>query len=413
MKISLPNFALPKLHAFLNPHRTNAQGPDTHTQVRSNPVQDRHSADDLDRSQPDPSLVENTVNQHLRNALDGTGTKFRPDAASDAQDYSPDKVAGRILGFVQQRLASVEDPAQRAAMLDQAKQGITQGFAEARDVLKNLDALHGSVADNIDQTYSKIMDGLDQLGQPASTPTTEADTPSAASLQRAAAASVAHVESGSLSLAVRTADGDTVTISFQREQGSALTAYAAQDGDSQSSGASYVGYQSSSLNFSVEGNLDEGETKAISALVKDVEHLAGRFFSGDLQAAFQEASKMGFDNQELAGFALNLTQTVEHREAAAAYQATSGDSATAPASIKDAVAATADLGKLYQKTGQSGLFADPKGALSDLFGGVSAAKGWTGQAGGDAILQQMRALLDQFAAQPTPQGADTQKPAAV
>lgn len=412
MKTSLPNFALPKLLAFQNPHRTNTQGAG-HIQVHSHQAQDRHSADDLDRSQADPSLVENTVNQHLRNALDGTNTKFRPDAASDAEDYSPDKVAGRILGFVQQRLSSVEDPAQRAAMLDQAKQGIAQGFAEARDVLKNLDALHGSVAENIDQTYSKIMEGLDQLGQPASTQAAEADTP--ASLQQAAAASVAHVESGSLSLAIRTADGDTVTIRFQREQGSALTAYAAQDGNSQASGASYVGYQSSSLDFSVEGNLDEGETKAISALVKDVEHLAGRFFSGDLQGAFKEASKMGFDNQELAGFALNLTQTVEHREAAAAYQEASGDSATAPASIKDAVAATADLGKLYQKTGQSGLFADPKSALSGLFGGVSEAKGWTGQAGGDAILQQMRALLDQFAAQttPTPQGTDAQKPAAV
>ncbi len=412
MKTSLPNFAQPNFHAFQSPQRTGTQGAHSAAHTHSSQVQDRHSSS-LGNAQANPSLLEGYVNQHLRSALDGTDTKFRPEASSGAEDYSPDKVAGRILGFVQQRLSSVENPEQRAAMLDQAKQGITQGFAEARDVLKSLGALQGQVAENIDQTYGKIMDGLDQLGQPEAAQDTQADAPAATSLQQAAAASVAQVESGSISLSIRTADGDEVTFSFQREQGAALTAYAAQDANGHSAGASYVGYQSSSLDFSVEGNLDEGETKAIKALVKDVEHLAGRFFSGDLQAAFEEASKMGFDNQELAGFALNLTQTVERREVAAAYQEASGNSATAPASIRDAVAATADLGKLYQKTGQSGLFADPLSALSDLFGGVSEAKGWTGQTGGDAILQQMRDLLDQFAAQAPQPGIGLQKPAAV
>lgn len=398
MNILPQNAASPRLDLFQTLRRQGA------TVVNADPsasgaAQASHSpGTPTSTSNKTPDLIESYVGQRLRSALDGQDAK----AASSAkparfEDFSPAAVAGRIVDFVGQRLAKVEDADKRAALLDQARQGIEQGFADARDVLKGMGMLQGGVAQNIDDTYGRVMDGLDRLGRGGSADTvpTVTDPATATPMGQAAAASFAQVETNAVSLSIQTADGDRINFRFRGEQGAALTAFASQGRDGAESGASLVQYQSSDLGFSVEGDLDAGEQKAIAALVKDVQGLAGRFFNGDVQAAFQQAAKMGFDNQELAGFSLKLTQTVETR-AVAAYQSTAA-TATAPApSIQDAVSATADLRKLFQSAQASQVFADPGQALSDLFGGIAKAQGLTQQPETDPALQRVQDLLGQF-----------------
>jgi hypothetical protein len=80
-----------------------------------------------------------------------------------------------------------------------------------------------------------------------------------------------------------------------------------------------VFYQDSSLSFSVKGELDEDELKAISQLVVDTNELAEEFFNGDIETAFNQALDLGFDQQELAGFALQLTK-VENTRVIKAYE---------------------------------------------------------------------------------------------
>ncbi len=438
MKIPLHSFSLPRFDPFQALRRHGFESASTSASSRSN------GGKDQDQSNTAPAkahqgIVEGYVNQRVRGALDGLGANpSKPAAQTGFEDYSPGAVSTRILDYVEKRLDTVADPEQRTALLDKARQGIAQGFADARDVLKGMGLLQGQVAANIDDTQQRIMDGLDKLGptasatDPATRPADPAPTPSdpaAASAGQAVAASFTQVETGSLSLSIQTADGDKITLSFQREQGSSATAYATRGSGNSSSGASFIEYQSSSLSFSVEGNLDDGEKKAIASLVKDVEHLANRFFDGNVQAAFKQASRLGFDNQQLASFSLDLNHTVESR-AVAAYQAVAGDSSSladtpsasttpvagdsnvssaasssAPAAgtawISDAVDATADLGKLYRKADQSGLFAKPMHAMYDLFAKVSDAKGYL-QSGDDEALKRVHQLLEQFAVQDRP-----------
>ena len=81
----------------------------------------------------------------------------------------------------------------------------------------------------------------------------------------------------------------------------------------------YQFYENSSLSFSVRGELDEDELKAIGDLVADASDLADEFFNGDIETAFNQALEIGFDEKELTGFALNLTRQ-EKIEVVQAYE---------------------------------------------------------------------------------------------
>jgi hypothetical protein len=104
---------------------------------------------------------------------------------------------------------------------------------------------------------------------------------------------------------VFTRDGDLVNI----EIGIARSAFM---GGMETAGGSMfnmlMGTMGSGLNFSVEGDLDDDELVAIAELLENVNELANAFFDSDLQAAFGMAMELGFDQDELSGFALDLNR---------------------------------------------------------------------------------------------------------
>ncbi len=67
-------------------------------------------------------------------------------------------------------------------------------------------------------------------------------------------------------------------------------------------------YSSSDFSFSVEGDLDEDELEAIAGLIDDIDTLSNEFFEGDVKVAFEQAKQMGFDDEEIAQFSLNLRE---------------------------------------------------------------------------------------------------------
>lgn len=335
-----------------------------------------------------PARVEGHVEQRLREAFEAQGVRLpeRP----RFEDFTPQAVAGRILGFVEQALGNLPESEERTNLLGQARQGIEKGFAEARDILEGMGVLQGRVADDIDETYDLVTQGLDRLENPQA-------AAAQASAVQAAAYSSSRVASGALSLQVTTADGDRVTLSLSREQGDARSAYAVSGEGFTGVAASSTSYRSASFSLSVEGTLDDDERKAIAALAKDVDKLSDRFFSGDTRAAFAAASRLGYDSEQLASFSLDLSHTVVRREVVA-YQAVSrgGSAATADESapLREAVSATADLRSLWRAVRDSGLFAQPEEALGDLFGGIGQIKGLLEQA--DEAMTRARELLDAF-----------------
>jgi hypothetical protein len=113
-------------------------------------------------------------------------------------------------------------------------------------------------------------------------------------------------------------------------------------------------YQENSFSYSVKGELDENELRAIGQLVADTNELAKVFFNGDIQTAFNQALELGFDEQELSSFALQLTK-IENTQVIKAYETVSRfDADSADSNPAKAVKPVADyLDKLLKVLDES------------------------------------------------------------
>ncbi|BBB29685.1 DUF5610 domain-containing protein [Neptunomonas japonica] len=226
-----------------------------------------------------------------------------------ADDFSPEKVASRIGDFVAQGLEAArrngrsEEDIQK--MYNAAVDGVKKGFSEAREILDGLGALSDSVTANIDLTEEKTLDALSAIesGQ---------KTPEDAQVSRLIAAE-RYQEAETLSLKVKTQDGDEVTINFAKnsEYESSFGIEKDQQGNTQSL-FNISRSESSAYQFSVEGDLDNDEIDALQDLIKDVNEISNEFFDGDVQKAFDMASEFRMDKTELASMNLRLTQSEQH-----------------------------------------------------------------------------------------------------
>lgn len=110
-------------------------------------------------------------------------------------------------------------------------------------------------------------------------------------------------------LTIKTADGDIVNISFLQQQSSQSNSQWSYGENTIKQSHSYESSEHSHFSFTIEGDIDDDELKAIFSLINDVQALQQEFFNGDIEKAFQQALTMGFDEQELAGFSLDLLKT--------------------------------------------------------------------------------------------------------
>jgi len=110
----------------------------------------------------------------------------------------------------------------------------------------------------------------------------------------------AHAAYQSYSFQLHTQDGDVVTINASTQFGLAI---AAEGGDYAASGR-----LEELFSFSVEGELDEDELSAINDLLGQINDVADMFFNKDVYGAYEQALEIGFNSEEIAGFALNLSQ---------------------------------------------------------------------------------------------------------
>lgn len=288
-----------------------------------------------------------------------------------AEDYSPEKVAGRILGFIEQRLHSEQaagaDTGKLQKLLDQARSGVEKGFAEARQILDGLGVLQGKVASDIDDTYQRIQDGfadLDKRFNPDAA-LVEGSTKLAAYSERFAA------QAQTFELAVTTRDGDRLRISIAQASASwsQSSIAAASNGNASAVVASS---QSGSLQIgawqvSIEGELDEQERAALEKLFGQVQELSNKFYSGDLSGAFERAMALELDGEQLASMSLRLTQT-SIRQATDAYSAVAeqgGQAASAVnASLLDYAQSLLEALRSANQVSEDG-----KGSLLDLLKG--------------------------------------------
>ncbi len=186
-------------------------------------------------------------------------------------------------------------------------------------------------------------------------------------ISESASLSSAFEQSRESTIEIVTQDGDKVKVSYSAFiQASANQNYARnQQGEFFSS--AFFNVSSTAFQFSVQGNLDEGEQQAIGELLTDVGSLADQFFSGNVQAAFNSALNLGFDSSELKSFALDFQQST-YVEVVKTYQRTEQidrpvEFAKSPFAAIDVLS---QLEELIENSKENGVVEAPENVIKSL-----------------------------------------------
>lgn len=260
------------------------------------------------------------LEQQLGNgSTSGTG-RFSPPSF---EVPSAEMVAQRVLGFVQQRLQAETragaDTERLAGLVSDARAGIAQGFAEAREQIQAMGLMDNRLDREIEDSSRRIESGLDGLrdrlaGRQPGTVAAEQEMQAGYRLERGS--------ESLFSFQVTTEEGDTVTVRMaeQRYSGAFAETSTAHRGaaNGQDSRFGAVSGFSGRYSFNIEGDLNSQEQRALTRLLGQVEKVSDRFFDGDIQGAFDKARDLNLGGNALASFSLSLTST--RIVSAAAYE---------------------------------------------------------------------------------------------
>ena len=323
--------------------------------------------------------IQNTI-QLLEKELVKGMPGFTPIAQLDATDFAPQSVADRILGFVESSINQRSNSDLEAqSMLQQAREGIVQGFAEAREILSVMPQMNNETNRQINETEELIFKGLDDL---YSTPKDTAQQQKIGKLiSESASQSSQFKQSNQAGIEIITQDGDKVEVSYSAFIQAASNQSYTQQQQGYSASSEQTSASTASFEFNVQGDIDTGEQQAINKLLNKVGDLAQQFFNGDVQSAFNAAMELGFDSNELKSFALDFKQS-SSLEVVQTYQRTEKINQTVePQDIKfkkinngpgPAVNVLAQLENLLEEAKVNALIAQPeqtiKSVLKDMMG---------------------------------------------
>jgi hypothetical protein len=296
----------------------------------------------------------------LQKTLQGNGVSL---AGLDAKDFSPEKVAGRLLDFAEQ--ASKDNPEK----LEQIKKGFKQGFKQAKKMLKGMGLLEGEIKQNFEATRHLVKKGLESLKNES----TVVESRTTIQFQ---AISKSLQQSGAIEIATK--EGDLVKIDFSHIAAHEQSAFQFQDDHNSISIFHQQSAMQTNFNVSVQGDLNEDELQAIETLMGKINKVANAFFEGDTQAAFSKAQKIGFDMEQLAEFSVDLSSQ-QNVTAVSAYQQVNqfadtnsvNDKASTNAQLQHAHDFLNQVKEFLADTGSAlGVFENPKAAFSELFSGI-------------------------------------------
>ncbi|UCJ15077.1 DUF5610 domain-containing protein [Pseudomonas sp. MM211] len=270
-------------------------------------------------------------------------------------DFSPEKVADRVLGFIEQRLkseaAAGASPEKLQKFMDQARSGVEKGFDEARKILDGMGVLKGKVATDIDDTYQRIQQGFAGLDKQFGAAPAAGVVPTSSDRFAAVAES--------FELDITTRDGDRLRVSIAQ----ASAAWSRTEGSSSQSGSLQIG----GWQVQVEGDLDDQEKAALEKLFSQVQDLSNSFYSGDVAGAFDRAMSLEMDGSQLASMSLKLTQT-SVRQATDTYGSVASEGGQPASAVNGALNDYAQ-GLLDALRNANEWVSDGKGLLQDLLKG--------------------------------------------
>lgn len=227
--------------------------------------------------------------------------KLQQEEEQESPAFDFEKIAVNVMKFVGGviRGAAINgaDNQKLSGLFEQAREGVQKGFSMARKELEGL--MTDELEDGIKNSETLIEEKMSQL-----------EDEMFGRSERISATAVSYSATRSSELEIRTKEGDRVSISFGSQQNLNYAQRKQQSsGDDNSATTSWQSLDIKStrgVQISVQGVLSEDELNSIAELVAQTDDLASTFFSDNIDKAFERASALGFDENALAGFSLNL-----------------------------------------------------------------------------------------------------------
>jgi hypothetical protein len=319
--------------------------------------------------------IERIINHSLSERLASPDRvqSFNPQNSA----FDIEEVANNVMGLVQRRLrvayAKGASQEQLQGLRDQAKAGIEQGLEEAMENLADMGLLSHALRDQIGQLKERLEEGLDKMTF------AERNSPPADNRLIELTQGIQQLSETAFSFQLKTQEGDLVNLKFQ--QSTELREFLSYQ---QADNAQVVDYQQtlsadSRYELTVDGDLNDQELAAITEFTRALERIGEDFFAGDAQAAFEQGLQLGYDTNQIAGFALEL-QHSQTSIATSRYRSVSRLSTPEPARLSGLEHLGAFMGRLREQVGQAeGLFQQPRQSVSDLLGGVMSHHPEAGQ----------------------------------
>ena len=226
-----------------------------------------------------------------------------------AANILPKDTSGNLVSAIATAANSV-DGGKRDDLVEQAHAGVDRGTTVAKDILQSQGVLSAQVNAELTTVQENIHSGISALAT--------TDNSASVASESAFIATSSHAEDNG-NIKITTNDGDTISINFNQTQDKTALAFASTGTDGSISGAASSQRSSTSYSFSVEGGLDHDERKALGKLVHDLSELSEKFFSGELNDAFEKMASLKFDTEEFSGMSIDLSHTASFL-AIGAYQ---------------------------------------------------------------------------------------------
>ncbi len=232
------------------------------------------------------------LRQEIRAAL---SERFRVAFSSAVGTYNKaaptaSDVAGDALAAAGQ--VAKADPLDASAALKQLRNDVSAAGDALRDIIDDDDL------DDVEDAIARISSGLDDADDDAAR-----NTLSAASFL--SAESVLKQRS---TIRIKTQEGDVVTLDLRRREAFSAEDVALQNGQGSFTSTEVSVSSRSRLVFSVKGDINEQELAAIQGVFEQAEAIADDFFGGDLARAFDAASGLSYDAEQLSRVSLKFRE---------------------------------------------------------------------------------------------------------
>lgn len=341
-----------------------------------------------------------SVNLLERALSDGLGKNV--DLQSNNNGQSPVKtIAKNVLSFVRQELRDARNSGaseqELQGLLNQARDGIEQGFASAREALQGRFATEPGLETQIERAFNRIQRGLERIDNrftpnvesikeqsqtPLVTQAVDSDNQSNTIGSSQSNATQSQLQTTqiefsktrdvqatrSFELSIKTQEGDTVNLSIEKFYNKQVSKEATFNQDGFSVNIDRQVQKGKEISYQVSGDINEQEQAAIDKLIKNVDRLADKFYSGNFAGALQKATRIGIDADQLANFSLNL-QSSKTVEVTKTYREVQGIPAAqqAPSPVESIGEFVGEVAQTVNDDAVTNVISDPVPVATELF----------------------------------------------